>query len=86
VLQVVAVQDDELAAATVTPIRPVAPAEPAPAESDLPVPDYDSLAASQVVPRLASLSAEELDAVGSYERAHRNRQTILNKVAQLQAR
>jgi hypothetical protein len=86
VLQVVAVQDDEATDATVTPIRPEPPAADAPAESDLPVPDYDSLAASQVVPRLASLSADELDAVGSYERAHRNRQTILNKVAQLQAR
>jgi hypothetical protein len=57
-----------------------------PAEADLPVQDYDSLAASQVVPRLASLSDEELASVGAYERAHRNRQTILNKVKQLQAR
>lgn len=88
VLQVVAT-DDEGTDATVTPIRPepaVAEVIDAPDESELPVPDYDSLAASQVVPRLASLSADELDAVGAYERAHRNRQTILNKVAQLQAR
>jgi len=60
--------------------------EDSPSEGDLPVQDYDSLAASQVVPRLAALTAEELVAVGAYERAHRNRQTILNKVAQLQAR
>lgn len=58
-------------------------AEPVPAESDLPVQDYDALAASQVVPRLATLSVDELDAVRRYERAHRNRQTILNRVAQL---
>ena len=72
------------------PARPVAtapvvaaPPEPVPQESDLPVQDYDALAASQVVPRLATLSVDELDAVRRYERAHRNRQTILNRVAQL---
>lgn len=51
----------------------------------LAIPDYDSLAASQVVPRLASLDASELSDVGDYERAHRARQTILNRVRQLQA-
>ena len=56
-----------------------------PAEADLAVPDYDSLAASQVVPRLATLSPEELATVAHYERAHRGRQTILNRVAQLVA-
>jgi hypothetical protein len=59
------------------------PVELVPAETDLPVQDYDALAASQVVPRLATLSVDELDAVRRYERAHRNRQTILNRVAQL---
>lgn len=59
------------------------PPEPVPVESDLPVQDYDALAASQVVPRLATLSVDELDAVRRYERAHRNRQTILNRVSQL---
>jgi hypothetical protein len=54
-----------------------------PDRDELAVPDYDALAASQVVPRLATLSPEELEAVGRYERAHRNRQTILNKVSQL---
>lgn len=57
----------------------------APAEADLPVQDYDSLAASQVVPRLATLDTDELLAVQAYELAHRNRQTILNRVAQLLA-
>ena len=54
-----------------------------PDQDELAVPDYDALAASQVVPRLATLSPEELEAIGRYERAHRNRQTILNKVSQL---
>lgn len=51
----------------------------------LAIPDYDSLSASQVVPRLASLSTDELIAVRDYERANRGRMTILNRVAQLQA-
>lgn len=54
----------------------------APAEADLPLQDYDSLAASQVVPRLATMSEAELLAVQAYEQAHRRRQTILNRIAQ----
>lgn len=59
------------------------PDEDVPASAELPVPDYDALAASQVVPRLATLSPDELQAVRAYERSHRNRQTILSRVAQL---
>lgn len=53
---------------------------------DLPIAGYDSLSASQVVGRLASLTQTELDAVESYEAAHRSRRTILAKVAQLRTR
>lgn len=53
--------------------------------SDLAIPDYDSLAASQVVPRLRALSADELEAVRAYESAGRGRKTILNRIGQLQA-
>ena len=53
------------------------------AAADLPIADYDSLAASQVVPRLGGLEPHELDAVRAYELAHRGRKTILGKVAQL---
>lgn len=77
------------------PARPPAPepvdedipvrVEDAPAVTSLAIPDYDSLAASQVVPRLAGLSEDELEAVRRYEAAHRGRKTILGKVAQLQA-
>jgi len=49
----------------------------------LAIPDYDSLSASQVVPRLESLSPDELDAVRAYESSHRGRKTILNKIDQL---
>jgi hypothetical protein len=48
------------------------------------IPDYDSLAASQVVPRLGGLTAEELETVRRYEAAHRSRTTILTRIAQLQ--
>jgi hypothetical protein len=56
---------------------------PVPGQDELAIPDYDSLAASQVVPRLAALTAEELDEVGRYEAAHRGRRTILHRVDQL---
>jgi hypothetical protein len=49
----------------------------------LPIADYDSLAASQVIPRLEGLEAADLAAVRAYELAHRGRKTILGKIAQL---
>jgi len=57
-----------------------------PGPAGLAIPGYDSLAASQVVPRLAGLSPDELAAVGAYESAHRGRRTILTRVRQLQER
>lgn len=51
---------------------------------ELAVPGYDSLAASQVIPRLTGLSAAELEDVRAYEIAGRSRKTILNRIAQLQ--
>ena len=59
-------------------------ASSAPAVGTLAIPDYESLSASQVVPRLEGLANAELDAVRGYEAAHRGRKTILNKIAQLQ--
>lgn len=46
---------------------------------------YDTLSASQVVQRLAGLSAAELEAVRAYEEQTRGRRTILSKIGQLQA-
>ncbi|HEV2362367.1 MAG TPA: hypothetical protein VGS21_11735 [Acidimicrobiales bacterium] len=54
-----------------------------PAASTLAIPGYDSLAASQVVQRLAGLTPSELEAVRRYEQATRARRTILGRVAQL---
>jgi hypothetical protein len=51
----------------------------------LPISDYDSLAASQVVARLEALGPDDLTAIGTYEAATRGRRTILGKVQQLQA-
>jgi hypothetical protein len=57
----------------------------APDAGELPIPDYDNLSASQVVPRLDDLGEAELDQVRAYEQAHRGRMTILSRIAQLQA-
>jgi hypothetical protein len=54
-----------------------------PASDELPIPGYDALSASQVVERLAGLSAGELDSVRDYENANRRRRTILGKIEQL---
>jgi hypothetical protein len=49
----------------------------------LAIPDYDELSASQVVDRLEGLSPVELEAIRTYESAHRARNTILGKIEQL---
>lgn len=60
-------------------------AAPAASAETLPIPAYDSLAASQVVERLAGLSSDELAAVRAYEAAGRHRQTVLHRIDQLLA-
>lgn len=51
--------------------------------ASLAIPDYDELAASQVVERLEGLPVSDLAAVREYEAAHRGRRTILFKIDQL---
>ena len=77
------------AASARTSAPPPAP-RPVPVDSGidpetLAIPDYDSLSASQVVPRLDSLGPDELEQVRRYENGKRVRKTILSKIAQLQA-
>jgi len=71
---------DAPAELVVVPDRPEAPA---PDDAHLAIPDYDSLSAFQVMPRLEALDADDLDAVRAYEESTRGRRTILNKIAQL---
>jgi hypothetical protein len=59
------------------------PAADAPNVDDLPIPDYDELSASQVVERLEGLERDSLELIRRYEAAHRARNTILGKIAQL---
>lgn len=68
---------------------PASEPEVSPDRSDVPdvdtlaLADYDHLSSAQIVAKLDSLDAEELVAVGSYERANRHRRTILGKLEQL---
>jgi hypothetical protein len=55
----------------------------APAAAALAIPGYDTLSASQVLPRLEGLSAEELEAIRIYEEATRARKTVLSRIDQL---
>lgn len=72
--------------------RPAAKAKKAaaavatPDVGSLPIPEYDSLSASQVVSRLRGLDADALEAVRQYEAATRGRKTVLSKIQQLQKR
>lgn len=53
--------------------------------TDLPIEGYDDLAARQVVDRLAALDRADLGRIEVYEREHRNRSTVLGKIAMLTA-
>ena len=53
------------------------------ASDDLPLEDYESLAASHVVARLARLAPDELVQIRDFEKANRGRRTILGKIEQL---
>ena len=62
---------------------PAPPGSAPGASADLAIPGYDSLAASQVVQRLAGLSTEELAEVRQYEESTRGRRTVLGRISQL---
>jgi hypothetical protein len=57
-----------------------------PVAEELPIEDYDSLSAVQVVPRLTGLSEDELTMIEAYETAGRGRRTILGKIDQVRSR
>jgi hypothetical protein len=56
---------------------------PRPASGHLPIDEYESLAASQVVARLPTLTEDELAEVRAFEAGHRGRRTILGRIDQL---
>lgn len=71
-----------------SPVAPPSPAEaavepPPPGEEGFPITDYDSLAASQVLPMLASLDDRQLDQVAARERAGKARAAILEAIAEI---
>ncbi len=72
--------------ATATPSSAASPTTGAatpPDASALAIPGYDTLSASQVVPRLEGLSHPELEAIRRYEERTRGRKTILTRIDQL---
>ena len=61
----------------------VKPTTPTVADDDLPIAEYDSQAAAQIIKLLGQLTAEEREQIEAHELANRNRVTILRKIAQL---
>ncbi|MEM9465740.1 MAG: hypothetical protein AAGA90_10225 [Actinomycetota bacterium] len=56
--------------------------EPDEGEDDLPIADYATMTAVDIIPLLGGLDPAELDAIEAFERAHRARTTVLNRIAQ----
>ena len=61
---------------------PRPPSSPS-ASSTLPIAEYDSQAAAQIITLLTQLSEEEREVIAAHERLGRNRVTILRKIEQL---
>jgi ferritin-like metal-binding protein YciE len=81
------------AGSAATSDMPAAPFDVAPGgapasaeDADLPIRGYSTLRVSDLLPRLAGLSPEELDRVEEYERGHRARMTVLTRIAALRQR
>ena len=52
-------------------------------EQDLPIADYDDLSVKEINSRLAKLSEVDLSKVEAYERKHKKRKTVLQKIESL---
>lgn len=52
-------------------------------DSDLPIGEYDSQAATQIIKLLAQLTPQEREQIATYEADNRNRVTVLRKIEQL---
>jgi hypothetical protein len=53
---------------------------------ELPIENYERLTVEQILPKLRTLSAEELAAIDGAERAGRERKRVLDRVAALRSR
>jgi hypothetical protein len=54
-------------------------------ESDLAIPNYDSLSADETQEKLSELSQIDLAKVNAYERKNQNRSTVTSRIDSLQA-
>ncbi|MDW3179242.1 MAG: hypothetical protein R8J94_17740 [Acidimicrobiia bacterium] len=64
--------------------EPVVAPRPEPADdTTLPIANYDSQAAAQIVKLLGQLTPQERETIAEHERSGRNRVTILRKIEQL---
>jgi len=59
------------------------PVDDLPDAAELALPDYDTLPAIDIVAKLATLGEDDRRAIERYESAHRQRRTVLGKLAQL---
>jgi hypothetical protein len=50
-------------------------------EATLPIADYDTLSATEIIPLLATLTAHEREEIAAYEAAHRRRPRVLAALA-----
>lgn len=51
-------------------------------ETELPIEEYVTLTAVEVIPLLSELDDEQLDTIEAFEKANRNRSTVLNRIRQ----
>jgi hypothetical protein len=73
------------AASTIGSKRVESTSVPVPEADDLPIADYDFMAAAQLLALLSDLSGDELDAIERYEKANRKRKTVLGRIGQLRS-
>jgi hypothetical protein len=71
-------------APTPTDVAAPAAADDVPSADSLAIPGYESLPAVNVVQRLATLTADEIEQIRRFELANRGRRTILAKIDVLQ--
>lgn len=55
-------------------------------DSALPIEDYNAFSAPQLLEKLEALDQQQLDTILAYERTHRDRQTVTNRIKQLRVR